>query len=211
MKLTKFQHACFTVEKEGASIVVDPGIFTHDFIMPKHVVAVFVSHHHADHLNNQLIVTILREHPKAVLLAHESIVRDFPNEHTQTVNVDETLDVSGINLRFVGGTHEKIDISMPTPTNLGVIIEHSLYYPGDSFYQPEQRITELALPISAPWLTIGHSLDFIRALKPFFVFPTHDAILSSEGQVLIDTIITNATKDLGIDYQRINGKTIEIL
>lgn len=210
MKLTKFQHACFVVEKDGASIVIDPGVFTRDFIMPKNVVAVFVSHNHSDHLNNQLIITILREHPKAVLLAHESIVHDFPNEHTQAISVGETVEAAGIKLQFVGGTHEKIDISMPAPINIGVIIDTSLYYPGDSFYQPEQKITELALPVSAPWLSIGTSLDFVRKLKPYFVFPTHDAILSKEGQALVDTIITNATKDLGIDYQRINGKTIEI-
>lgn len=210
MKLTKFQHACFTVEKDGQSIVVDPGVFTHDFIMPDTVAAIFITHSHVDHMNSQFIISILREHPKAVLLAHESIVRDFPNEHTQVVNIGETIEVGGITLQLVGGTHETIDSSMPVPSNIGVIIESSLYYPGDSFYQPAQTITELALPVSAPWLTIGRSLDLVRALKPHFVFPTHDAILSTEGQTLVDTIIKNATKDLGIDYQRINGKTIEI-
>lgn len=210
MKLTKFQHACFVVEKNDISIVVDPGAFTHDFIMPKHVAAVFITHNHGDHLSNQLVVTILREHPKAVLLAHESIVHDFPNEHTQAVSVGETVEASGITLQFVGGTHETIDASMPVPPNLGVIIENELYYPGDSFYVPQQPIKILALPVSAPWLTIGRSLDLVRALKPNFAFPTHDAILSVEGQNLVDTIVTNAIKDLGIDYERINGKTVEL-
>lgn len=210
MKLTKFEHACFVVEKDGVGIVVDPGNFTHDFIMPKHVAAIFVTHNHPDHCDNQLIISILREHPTAVLLAHESIVHDFPNEHTQPVNVGETVEAGGITLQFVGGTHEAIDTSLPVPVNIGVIIDDHLYYPGDSFYVPERPIKELALPASAPWLKISETTSFAKALKPSFIFPTHDAILSDEGQAMVDRMIPGILKDLNIDYQRINGKTIEL-
>jgi L-ascorbate metabolism protein UlaG (beta-lactamase superfamily) len=210
MRLTKFQHACFVVEKDGVSVVVDPGNLTHDFIMPKNVAAVFVTHNHPDHCDNQLIITILREHPNAVLLAHESILQDFKTEHTQPVSVGETVDAGGITLTFVGGSHELIDIAIPPIVNLGVIIENHLYYPGDSFYVPEQTIKELALPISAPWLTIGGSMNLVRALKPSFIFPTHDAILSNEGQALTDSIVKRLDANTGVIYQRINGETIEL-
>ena len=210
MKLTKFQHACFVVEKNGVSVVIDPGNFTHDFIMPKHVAAIFVTHNHPDHLNNQLIVTILREHPKAILLGHESIVHDFQNENTQAITVGETIDASDITLQFVGGTHEPIDSTIATPENIGVIIENRLYYPGDSFYIPQQVIKELALPVSAPWLKISESMDFVRTLKPSFVFPTHDAILSEAGQAMVDRMISNVVETVGGQYQRIDGKTIEL-
>jgi L-ascorbate metabolism protein UlaG (beta-lactamase superfamily) len=210
MKLTKFQHSCFVVEKDGISVVVDPGVFTHDFIMPKHVAAIYVTHNHPDHLDKNLVVSILREHPKAVLLGHESIIKDFQNEHTQAISIGETVDANGISLHFVGGTHEPIDIAITPPANIGVIIDDQLYYPGDSYFVPEQPIKELLLPVSAPWLTIGRSMDLLRALKPSFAFPTHDAILSDDGQKLIDGMITNITKDMDLSYQRINGKTIEL-
>lgn len=210
MRLTKFQHACFVIEKDGVSVVVDPGNLTHDFIMPKKVAAVFITHNHPDHLDNQAVITILREHPNAILLAHESILHDFQNEHTQAVSVDETVDANGISLKFVGGTHELIDTTLPPIENLGVIIEDHLYYPGDSFFVPEQSIKELALPISAPWLTVGGSMNLVRAVKPSYIFPTHDAILSSEGQALIDSLITRLIGENGATYQRINGETIEL-
>ncbi len=210
MKLTKFQHACFVVEKDGVSIIVDPGSFTHDFIIPKNVAAVFITHNHPDHLDSQLVISILREHPKAVLLAHESILTDFTNEHTQAVNAGETVEANGISLQFVGGTHEPIDSAITPPANLGVIIENHLYYPGDSFYLPNQPIKELLLPVSAPWLTMSQSMNFIRALQPSVAFPTHDAILSTEGQALIDGMVTRITSELPTNYQRINGKTIEL-
>jgi len=210
MKLTKFQHACFVVEKDGSSVVVDPGNLTHDFIMPKHVAAVFITHNHGDHLDNQLVITILRANPKTILLAHESILADYKNENTQAVTVGETVDAGGISLKFVGGTHEAIDIAIPTPPNIGVIIENRLYYPGDSYFAPEQTITELLLPISAPWLTIGKAMDLVRILKPANTFPTHDAILSTEGQALVDGMATKITASLNTSYQRINGKTVQL-
>jgi len=210
MKLTKFQHACFVVEKNGTSVVVDPGNLTHDFIMPKTVAAVFISHNHADHVDNQLVITILRENPKAVLLAHETILANFKNEHTQAVSVGDAVDVDGISLQFVGGVHEPIDVNVPLPINIGVIIDGHLYYPGDSYFALQQPVKELLMPISAPWLTIGKSMDLVRILKPSHVFPTHDAILSAEGQALIDTIVTQITANLNLTYQRINGKTVEL-
>ncbi|MFZ1301210.1 MAG: MBL fold metallo-hydrolase [Candidatus Microsaccharimonas sp.] len=210
MKLTKFQHACFVVEKAGTSVIVDPGEFTHDFIMPKHVAAIFVTHNHPDHCDNQLIISILRQHPKAVLLAHETSLQDFKSESTQAVSVGETVDAGGITLQFVGGAHEPIDPSIEPPVNLGVIIDDHLYYPGDSFHIPEKPIKELALPISAPWLSFNRSVDMVRSIKPTLAFPTHDAILSNEGQSLIDGMVTHVIDGLGVDYQRINGKTVEL-
>jgi L-ascorbate metabolism protein UlaG (beta-lactamase superfamily) len=210
MKLTKFQHACFVVEKDGTSVVVDPGNLTHDFIMPKHIAAVFITHNHPDHVDTQLVITILREHPKAVLLAHETILTNFKSEHTQAISVGETVDAGGISMQFVGGSHEPIDVAIPTPVNIGVIIENHLYYPGDSYFAPEQAIKAVLLPISAPWLTIARSMDLVRALKPSHAFPTHDAILSSEGQALIDGMVLRITAGLNVSYQRISGKTIEL-
>ena len=46
MKLTKYEHACFIVEKDGVSIVVDPGSLTTDFSTADHVAAIIVTHEH---------------------------------------------------------------------------------------------------------------------------------------------------------------------
>ena len=210
MQLTKFEHACFAIEKDRVSIVVDPGHLTHDFIMPKKVAAVFITHNHGDHVDNQLVITILREHPSAILLADESVLRNFENERKQAVMVGQTITIDGIALSFVGGVHEPIDVTIPTPPNIGVIIESHLYYPGDSNFVPAQPIKELLLPVSAPWLTISDAMNLLRAIKPHYAFPTHDAILSSEGQVVIDEMVSSVASGLGVEYQRINGKTIRL-
>ena len=51
MKLTKYEHACFTIEAEGKLVVVDPGAFTTDLGTPENVVAIVVTHEHPDHFD----------------------------------------------------------------------------------------------------------------------------------------------------------------
>ena len=52
MKLTKYEHACFSVEHDGMTLVVDPGNFTTDFIAPEGVIAVVITHEHSDHFDH---------------------------------------------------------------------------------------------------------------------------------------------------------------
>ena len=44
MKLTKYEHACFTVQKDSQLLVVDPGGLSTDFIAPPNVVGVVITH-----------------------------------------------------------------------------------------------------------------------------------------------------------------------
>ena len=55
MKLTKFEHAALVLEKDGATLVVDPGAYSHDFIIPKRVDGIIITHEHPDHLDPSLI------------------------------------------------------------------------------------------------------------------------------------------------------------
>ena len=65
MKITKYEHACFTVEKEGKLLVIDPGAFTTDLPVLENVVAVVVTHEHADHFNSASLDAIIAHSPDA--------------------------------------------------------------------------------------------------------------------------------------------------
>lgn len=211
MKLTKYQHACFAIEKEGASIVVDPGAFSHDFIMPKNVVAVVVTHEHPDHFDEKLIGRILAAHPKATVIAHESITGRFTNHSTIAAKVGERYEAGPFVLRFLGGTHATIAEGIQVPPNLGVLIDDRLYYPGDSFVVPiNVPVRELALPASAPWLKISEAMNFLAQVRPEFVFPTHDAILSDEGKALIDRMLGAVASGQNSHYVRLDGSSVEL-
>ena len=92
-----------------------------------------------------------------------------------------------------------------------MLIENQLYYPGDSFVVPEGiQVHALALPVSAPWLKISESIEFLTAVKPAFTFPTHDAILSTEGKELFDRILGATAGGIGTQYKRLDGTTVEL-
>lgn len=210
MKLTKFRHACFTVEKDGAVLIIDPGTFSHDFIIPKRVDGIVITHEHPDHLDIKLVERILAGHPKATIIAHESITTKFANSPTLPVTPGEPYALGPFLLNFFGGIHAPIAEGITTPPNLGVLIDNSLYYPGDSFTVPEGSVKTLALPISAPWLDFARTRDFLGAVKPLMVFPTHDGILSEDGKQLAEKMVGGFAQSQGIVYMRLDGESVEL-
>lgn len=211
MKLTKFEHACLVLEKDGTTLVIDPGVFSHDFIMPKQVDGIVITHEHTDHLDEKLVADILRRHPKAVIIGHESITARFADSPTHSARLEEPLTIGAFTLRFFGGVHASIDENTPVPPNLGVLINDSFCYSGDSFTVPEGvSVKTLALPISAPWLKFDMTARFLSAVHPEFAFPTHDAILSADGRQLYDRMVGGIASGKGIVYKRLDGSSIEL-
>ncbi|MCA9338329.1 MBL fold metallo-hydrolase [Candidatus Saccharibacteria bacterium] len=206
MKITKYEHACFTVEIENNIIVVDPGSYTTDFTPSENIVAVAITHEHQDHFDINQIKNILAHSPNATIYAHSSITSQIPDIHTETVQAGDTRTINEFSLDFTGGTHARIFSDVEPVANLGIIINDTLYYPGDSFALPPKPITALALPISAPWLKFSEAAEFLNTVKPQTVFPTHDAILSKTGQNLLDNMAAALAAKCGANYTRLQNE-----
>lgn len=204
MELIKYQHACFTIKKRDAALVVDPGVWSRDFVVPENTVGVVVTHEHPDHFDPEKLQAIATINSDVVIIAHESITAQLPPAlRSQAVNAGDTITCGPFTLAFFGGHHATIDTSLAVVANLGVMIDQTLYYPGDSFATPDQPAEILALPVSAPWLKIGEVMDFVRTVQPRRAFPTHDAILSRDGQTLVDRILQPVVEQCGGKYTRI--------
>lgn len=207
MKLTKYAHACFTIEKDDQLLVVDPGNLSADFIAPERVIGVVVTHEHGDHFDLEQLAAIADKNPEMVIIAHESVTSKIEALETKTVSVvGDTLTVGAFNLEFFGGLHAPIHRSFPVVANLGIMINELLYYPGDSFTLPGKSVDTLALPAGAPWLKIGDAIDFLEQASPRFAFPTHDAVLSNEGKEINDQMLTIIAKKNNIIYKRLNSE-----
>lgn len=203
MEMTKFAHACFSVEKNNQTIIVDPGNWTDDLVIPPNVVGVVITHEHDDHCDRELLADIFNANPKARLYAHKDVTDQLTHFPTQSVQAGETVQVGDFALTFVGGEHAVIDSTMEPLANLGVLIDKTLYYPGDSFSLPNQPVETLAVPASAPWMKFSEAADFIRSIKPTQVFPTHDALLSDVGKQLADSMLGDVCADVGAAYKRL--------
>jgi L-ascorbate metabolism protein UlaG (beta-lactamase superfamily) len=203
MKITKFEHACFMVEKDGQSLIVDPGTYTTNLVIPDNVTVIVITHEHADHMDKDLLKAIYDKNPNTVIVGHPSIVSQLSEYRTQSVSVNQGTMIGTFELKFYGGQHAVIMRDWPVIANLGVMINQQIYYPGDSFAIPNQPVNILALPVSAPWLKISEVIEFITNVQPKFIFPTHDAILSDIGKGLPDRMIPTVAEKIGAEYRRL--------
>lgn len=210
MKIRKFEHACFAVEQNGQSIIVDPGNWTTNLVIPDDVVAVLITHEHPDHYHPDNIQAIVDKNPSVVIVAHESIVSQLDDYTTQSVVSNEGIKIGEFALEFFGGEHAIISPGMPIIHNLGVMINNMIYYPGDSFTLPDDKtVNILALPVAAPWMKFSEAAAFLSNVHPITVFPTHDAILSSAGKTLADTMMKRIADGIDTVYKRIDDTPLE--
>lgn len=208
MNIVKYEHACFTVEKDEQLLVVDPGKFSTDFIAPEKVVAVIVTHEHGDHLDHEQLASIIDKNPDAIIFGPDSVTSKIEAFATHPVMTGDVVQAGPFTLEFHGGQHAAIHSSIPPIPNLGVLINDLLYYPGDSFALTRKPVDTLAIPAAAPWMKIGEAMDFLQIIKPRLAFPTHDKILSPEGKDLADRLLSRIAESQGTIYQRID--TLEI-
>ena len=209
LQLTKYEHACFTVAKDGQLLVIDPGTYTTDFIAPNQVAGVILTHDHPDHYDPELVAAIIDKNPDAMIVAHPSLTDNIEAFQSLSVALGDSLSLGPFDLAFFGGQHASIAEGVTPPPNLGVMIDDLLYYPGDSFTPPEgHTVDTLALPVAAPWLKLSETLDFLQSIQPRTAFPTHDAILSPTGQALVDSMVGHTAKAQGIRYARVSELTI---
>lgn len=190
--------------KDNQSLVIDPGGWSTDFEPNDKVIGVVITHEHGDHFDKTQLHKILEKNPEICIFAHVDILaqlNDFTGKK-QPVSVGETVTVGPFSLRFTGGDHARMFPDTPICANLGVIVNNGeLYYPGDSFVPPNCAVETLAVPASAPWMKTVEAMDFIVAVKPKSCFPTHNALLSLEGQQLADAWLGKAAGSVNAEYQ----------
>lgn len=210
MKLTKYEHACFTVETAGQLLVVDPGEWSKDFVVTDNIVAIVITHEHTDHFDPDVLAKIYDKNPNSVLVSLPSIVEKMPDHKSMAVKPGDKIEIGSFTLEFFGGKHAMIHDTVPLIDNIGVFINDTVYYPGDSFALTNKPVDVLALPVGAPWLKTSETIDFFTAIKPLLAFPTHDAVLSDIGKMLADGRLPAVAQKFGGEYKRINGTTIEV-
>lgn len=210
MQLTKYEHACFCIEKEGRTVVVDPGVFTTDFTAPESVVAIVITHHHPDHFDPEHIDAIMEENPTATIIGPADVTNELSRYDTKTVHGGDSFALHGFDFDFYGEDHAVIHPDIPKIKNVGVLIEDRVYYPGDAWTVPDKSVDTLALPIGAPWLKVSDAVEFMKTVGARLTFPTHDAILNSYGRQVYDRILESFSEQAGTEYQRIDDQTIEI-
>jgi L-ascorbate metabolism protein UlaG (beta-lactamase superfamily) len=192
MKLTKHEQSCVVLEKDGASIVIDPGSFSAgaaEIIAAAD--AILLSHEHMDHVNEAAINAALAARPELRVYAPAALSGQFsryPGQFT-AVAPGDTLDLASFAITVHGGRHAVIHPDIPAVANVGYLVDGTVYHPGDAFFVPDAPVSVLLLPTSGPWMKVGEAADFVRAVRPQQVVQIHDILLSDIGLALVGNLL----------------------
>lgn len=200
MKLTKYEHACLTLEKSGSTLVIDPGSFTMPLTDVFGVVAIVITHEHADHWTPEQLERVRTNNPGARLFGPEGVVVAASDFDIEVVTHGDRVEVEPFVLEFFGEKHAVIHESIPVVDNVGVLVDDELYYGGDSYTVPDRTVPTLAAPLGAPWLKIGDAMDYVVAVAPRRTIPVHEAPLSQVGRSMHHTRLEWATQQGGGEY-----------
>ncbi|SEC56038.1 L-ascorbate metabolism protein UlaG, beta-lactamase superfamily [Paramicrobacterium humi] len=212
MKLTKLEHAAFTVDEASARLYVDPGAYTTPLTDTVGTVAVVITHEHADHWTPEQLDRILASNPDVRIFAPAGVAKAASDYEITVVEAGDEFTVEPFTLRFFGGKHAVIHPSIPVVDNVGVLINGVVYYGGDSFYVPDGvDVDVMAVPAGAPWLKISEVMDFVAEVAPKRSFPTHEMVLSRIGKNLSNDRIASVVEQGGGEHIPLEpGESIEV-
>ncbi len=211
MKITKHGHACLEVELDSQTLIIDPGSYTEELTGLSNVVAVVITHKHDDHCDEAKIAKIKKDNPAVQIFGTSEVAARLEGLKVTTAYHGDYYEVGSLKLEFFGDMHQIIHKSIPLIQNTAVLVNAQLYYAGDSYTPPDQKIRVLACPTSAPWLKIGDVMDYIQEVKPAICFPTHNALLSQLGHDLNNSRVKQVTEENGGEFNYLEvGQSLEI-
>ncbi|WP_329620419.1 MBL fold metallo-hydrolase [Streptomyces sp. NBC_01255] len=188
MKLTKMSHACVRLEKDGRTLVLDPGNFTEEDAALG-ADALLVTHEHPDHFDESRLRAALEANPAAEVWTLRSVAdrlsAAFPGR-VHTVGHGDTFTAAGFDVQVHGELHAVIHPDIPRITNVGFLVDGAVFHPGDALTVPDHPVDTLLLPVMAPWNKISEVIDYVREVKPRRAYDIHDALLTDLARPIYD-------------------------
>ncbi|MER7809599.1 MBL fold metallo-hydrolase [Streptomyces sp900116325] len=188
LTLTKKTHSCIRLEKDGRTLVIDPGGFSEqDAALGAD--AMLVTHEHADHFDEGRLRAGLEANPAAEIWTLRSVAEQlsaaFPGR-VHTVGHGDTFTAAGFDVQVHGELHAVIHPDIPRITNIGFLVDGSLFHPGDALTVPDHPVDTLMLPVMAPWNKLSEVIDYVREVKPRRAIDIHDALLTELARPIYD-------------------------
>ena len=210
MKITKFDHSCFYIEKEGRGLVFDP--VEYDAKLPKivNLDCIIVTHKHGDHFQPEVLARLVVDNPGVKIFTTGDNAEAIAG--SQVAKSGEVENVGVFQLAFFGGNHAPIYKDEVPCENIGTVVDGVVVNPADSFDFPDGATSKvLFAPISAPWLKLGETMEYIEAHRPGVVMNAHNALLSELGIAVANNWAGQKSEDVGASYKFLRaGESIEV-
>lgn len=212
MRFTKLGHACVRLEKEGATLVIDPGAFSGDDALAG-ANAVLITHEHFDHVQPDQLRAAMSADPGLHLWTTATLAEQFADVASQVhaVTHGDTFTAAGFDIHCYGSEHAVLHQDIPIVENTGFMVDGELFHPGDALTVPEDRVRTLLLPVSAPWLKLSEMIDYGRQVAPERAYAIHDALLSGIGHQVTANFLPMAAGTSGGTFTQVDvGTSVEL-
>lgn len=185
MKVKKFPQSHLVLEKNGKTLIIDPGYITfekgfkvNDF---QGVDVYLITHQHGDHLGPETIKEVVGE---KIILGNSDVVAKL--KQIGVINIKELknleeIEIEGFKIKAVDLPHFQKEGTV-MPPNTGFLIDGVFFHPGDGDGQspgpngrkaPEIVSENAAVPIGGATITYDTALEFIEGIGAKVVIPIH--------------------------------------
>ncbi|MBO3094483.1 MBL fold metallo-hydrolase [Cellulomonas dongxiuzhuiae] len=212
--MTFLGHSCVRLDRDGQSLVIDPGSFSAPDALDG-ATGVLVTHEHADHVDPGSLQSALATVPGLQVWGTAAVVdlltaAGVDASRLHALAPGDTADVVGFSVTALGGQHAVIHPDIPRAHNLAYLVDGTLLHPGDSFTPApaEAGVEVLLLPAAAPWLKLSEAVDYGRSVGARTVVPIHTGIYNDNGIGLVDRVLGGL---VGEGYRRLaSGETLDV-
>ena len=182
--------------------MTDPGSYSTLQSEEKNIDLILVTHEHPDHFHLESLKKVLVNNPNALIITNTAVGKFLTEAGIKYEILEDknSREFGGILLEAHGNEHAFMRSGVLPPQNTGYFIDKKFFYPGDAFTNPGKPVEILALPVSAPWLTIEDVLKYAQEVNPEFAFSVHDAMLNELGLTYIKKTVTEVLNSFGINF-----------
>ena len=208
MRFTKFGHACVRLEKDGATLVIDPGAFSGEDALTG-ANAVLITHEHFDHVVPDQLRAAMTADPGLQLWTNAPVAGQFADlgDRVHAAGHGDTFTAAGFDVHVYGSEHAVLHQDIPIVANTGFLVDGEVFHPGDALTVPEDPVRTLLLPVSAPWLKLAEMIDYGRAIAPQRAYAIHDALFSDIGHMLLNNWLPMAAGSGGGTFTQVPERT----